>query len=188
MTTFQDDKLFVQTPLHKKLYRLGVPREFWNVNSKVVFLPCKLNKTFFSKALQRSWYTALTQEVLAHRSLLIVVGSTPTDTAAFKVAFAAVRAVLVAKKPVALYDASTPFKYLSTYPTLLVINSLAENSTPQRLEAARDVCQKLRYANRLVVVASADPGNWLLNQLHVRPDLVFLVKDQQTTHRRTIDE
>ena len=172
-----DDKLWVQTPVHKKLYRLGVPHEFWETNPKLTFLPCKLGKTLFSKTLQRSWYTALTHEILTRRALVIGVGSDPTDTAALTLGYTIVKAVLATKGHVALFDASTPLTYMATYPLLLTIFNLVEESTPQRLEAARDACRKLRFANRLVVVASADPGNWLLHKLHVRPDLVFLVKD-----------
>lgn len=56
---------------------------------------------------------------------------------------------------------------------LLVINNLAANSTPDKIEKARDLLVQWQHVPRIVVIAGADPLAFCIDTLYMRPTRVL---------------
>ena len=66
---------------------------------------------------------------------------------------------------------------------LLVLNNLAENSTVEKIEKARDLCTLYADIPRVVVVAGIDPMVFSIEKLHLTPQRVLFVGRKPKIHQ-----
>jgi len=69
---------------------------------------------------------------------------------------------------------------------LLLLTNLAENSSREKLEKARDLLAMYGHIPRVLVVSGADPLAFSLNQLHATPTRVLYVGRNAKAKRRQI--
>jgi hypothetical protein len=176
------DRLFVHTPLQKKLLKMGVPRDYWLTEMPALkFAQTSLCGEKLSAVKQRSWAVHLCQEINLKEKLL-VISSEPTDKAALQLSFFILVNIILNRRPGAAINSSSLEEpkgiYLDPYPAYLVFYNLTDNTTPTRLEKLRDACLRFRYSVKIVVVAGvSDPEEWSLTKLRLEPTLVFKTKD-----------
>ena len=173
------DKIFIKTAWHKKLYKLGVPRIFWDDNliEQIGFTQVPFQGEKFNSGLQRNWVKTLTKETRRNNPL-IVISSEPTDTGALVVGYHILFSLLKKRYSTAIFNLGETFKWSRTYPFCVLLHNLLATAPPDRTTTARDLCLRFQYSLRLVIVSGAhDPETWCRAKLGLNPTLVFKPKD-----------
>lgn len=175
----KNDKIFIKTAWHKKLYKLGVPHHFWreNLTTQVGFKQTQFQGEKFSAALQRRWFKTLTTETRRNNHL-ILLSSEPTDTGALVAAYSILFSLLKKRYATTLINTGEEVRYARSYPFCVLLYNILSTATEDRLEKTRDLCFRFQHSFRMVVVAgAADPESWCRTKLGLTPTLVFRTKD-----------
>ena len=69
---------------------------------------------------------------------------------------------------------------------LLILTNLAENSTREKLEKARDLLSMYASVPRILVVSGSDPLAFALDHLHSTPTRVLNLRRAANNHRRIV--
>jgi len=173
------DKIFIKTAWHKKLYKLGVPRLFWDdtLIKKVGFTQVPFQGEKFNSTLQRSWLASLTKETRRNNPL-IIVASEPTDTGALVVAYHILFSLLKRRYQTAIFNLGEEVKWNRNYPFCVLLHNILATVDSTRTTHIRDLCLRFQYSFRLVAVAGVhDPEAWCKDKLGLYPTLIFKPKD-----------
>lgn len=174
-----NDRIFIKTAWHKKLYKLGVPRLFWEENliSRVGFKQTTLQGEKFNSSLQRGWLKALTSETRRNNPL-VVLSSDPTDTGALVVGYHILFSLLRKRYSTAIFNLGEEIKRTRNYPFCVLFHNILSTAAPDRLTKIRDLCLRFQHTLRLVVVAGVkNPEAWFQSNVGLNPTLVFSAKD-----------
>jgi hypothetical protein len=176
------DRLFIRNPWEKKLYRLGVPRAYWDSRlENVRFAKMSFRGDGFTAAQQRGWAMYLAKDVRLSEKI-IVASSEPTDDGALTFAFSTFEDAINQKRNGAVLDScqleNEKLPYFDPYPNYIVIYNLTDNSSSTRIQAVRDVCLRFKYSVKLIALGGVtNPEGWALTKLRLTPSLVFKLKD-----------
>lgn len=186
------------TTQEKLLALAGVPPENWKpISGDVVFSNMSYSHYRGSSTItdkeQQEWFNLLMDPDELLKGRLVLIGCPGHDTHALHVAVDMVRPIMdqaaesgVATKKVRFTDLSQVPDFDTSMPdgtrgsrwwwegketAVHVIHNITEECTPGRLQKCRDVIRAFHLSTRIVVIAGADPIEFALDVLRVKPEV-----------------